>query len=102
MSKFVLAYEGGQMAATPEEIQASMALWGQWFSDLGEAVIDGGNPFGASTKVASDGGRAAATTGLGGYSIVDAADLEAAANLVKGCPVLAGGGSVDVYEALDM
>jgi len=101
MSKFVLAYAGGQMAATEAEIQASMAQWGQWFTDLGPAVLDGGNPFGASTKVTA-GGRADATTGVTGYSVIEAADLEAAAALAKGCPVLANGGSVDVYEALDM
>jgi hypothetical protein len=101
MSKFVLAYQGGSMAMTEEEIQASMAQWGQWFGDLGAAVLDGGNPFGASTKVTA-GGRADAASGITGYSIVDAADLEAAADLAKGCPVLAAGGTVDVYEALDM
>jgi hypothetical protein len=40
--------------------------------------------------------------GLGGYSIVTADDLAAAAEPAKGCPVLAAGGTVEVYEALDM
>lgn len=101
MSKFVLAYQGGSMATTEEAIKASMAEWGQWFADLGAAVVDGGNPFGAATKVTAD-GRADAASGITGYSILDASDLEAAAALAKGCPVLAHGGSVDVYEALEM
>ncbi len=102
MSKFVLVYEGDATEMTEAEIAASMAEWGRWFGDLGAAVIDAGNPFATSTKVTADGGRAAATTGLSGYSIVEARDLEAAADLAKGCPVLVGGGSVDVYEALDL
>jgi len=101
MGKFVLAYAGGEMAPTPEEQEKVMAQWMQWFGDIGEAVTDMGNPFGASTAVTGD-GRGDATSGLGGYSIVTADSLEAAAGLAKGCPVLTGGGRVDVYEALEM
>ena len=50
----------------------------------------------------SDGSSGAASAGLTGYSIVDAADLSAAATLAKGCPVLGAGGSVEVYEAMPM
>jgi hypothetical protein len=102
MAKFVLAYKGGSMAATEGEQAAAMAKWGAWFGDLGQAVTDMGNPFGASTAVQADGGRADTSAGLGGYSIVEADSLEGAAGLVKGCPVLDGGGSVEVYEALAM
>jgi hypothetical protein len=34
--------------------------------------------------------------------VVDAADLAAATDLAKGCPVLADGGSVEVYATIDM
>ena len=73
-----------------------------WFGTLGAAIVDGGNPFGASTAVASDGSTAAAAAGLSGYSIVSADDLSAAAALAKGCPILDAGGSVEVYEAMPM
>ena len=73
-----------------------------WFGTLGAAVIDGGNPFGESTAVASDGSITAATAGLGGYSVLSADSLAGAADLSKGCPILAAGGSVEVYEAHDM
>jgi hypothetical protein len=102
MGKYVLTYKGGAMAPTEAEIQASMAKWGQWFGDLGEAVADAGNPFGPSTAVGAGGTRREVTGGLGGYSILTAANLEAAADLAKGCPVLEGGGTVEIYEAMDM
>ncbi len=102
MGKFVLAYRGGAMAPTEAEQQASMAKWMAWFGDLGSAVTDMGNPFTASVAVTADGGRADTSAGLGGYSIVTASNLEAAADLAKGCPVLDGGGSVEVYEAQEM
>ena len=44
MAKFVLTYTGGGAPQTPEEGEAVMAAWMSWFSGLGAAVIDGGNP----------------------------------------------------------
>jgi hypothetical protein len=98
MGKFVLAYQGGAMAETEEAQQASMAAWGQWFGSLGNAVVDGGAPFGASAAVG--GGQAKA--GLTGYSILQADDLASAVKLAEGCPIVADGGSVEVYEAIDV
>jgi hypothetical protein len=104
MAKFVLAYTGGGgMAESPEAQQKAMEAWMNWFGSLGEAVADGGAPFGPSATVAadgstSDGGRSSLT----GYSIITASDLSDATSKAKGCPVLASGGSVEVYEALPM
>jgi len=101
MGKYVLAYKGAVEESSPEETEAWMATWVQWFGDLGEAVIDGGAPFGASTALGA-GGRADATAALTGFSILRADTLEAAAGLAKGCPVLTRGGTVEVYETIDM
>jgi hypothetical protein len=98
MGKYVLAYQGGSMAETPEAQEQVMAAWGAWFGSLGAAIVDGGAPFGESTAV----GGGAASSSLTGYSILEAADLKAAAKLAEGCPVLSSGGSVDVYEAIDV
>lgn len=100
MAKFVLAYRGGAMAETEAEQQAVMHAWMGWFGALGASIIDGGNPFGASTTVGGDG--SVATAGLTGYSILSADSLDDAAGLAKGCPILSSGGTVDVYEAHDM
>lgn len=102
MAKFVLAYTGGSMAETPEAQEAAMAAWGAWFGQLGAAVTDGGNPFGASNKVTSSSATGATASGLTGYSIVEADDLTAASKLVAGCPVLSSGGAVEVFEAIPM
>jgi len=102
MGKFVLVYKGGAAPTSEADGAKVMEAWMGWFGTLGGAVLDGGNPFGASTAVASDGSSTAATAGLGGYSILSADSLSAAATLAKGCPILAAGGSVEVYEAQDM
>src|SRR5690349_18411712 len=103
MAKFVLAYRGGAMAETPEAQEAAMQAWMNWFGELGDSVVDGGNPFGPS-MTRTGGGEPAegAPSELTGYSIVEAADLKDAADKAGGCPVLASGGSVDVYEAMPM
>ena len=98
MGKYVLVYQGGAMADTEEAQQAAMAKWGAWFGSLGSAVVDGGAPFGPSAAVGGGGAR----SGLTGYSILEAGDLDAAVKLAEGCPVTDSGGTVDVYETIDM
>jgi hypothetical protein len=104
MANYVFAYSGGNgMAADPAEREAQMAKWGQWMGGLGSALVDGGAPTGPSKTVApggtvSDGG----SRGLTGYSLVAAGSLDEAVEFAKGCPILENGGSVDVYEALQM
>jgi hypothetical protein len=103
MTNFVLAYRGGTgMAATPEAQEKSMAEWGAWFGSLGAALVDGGNPFATSWTVHPDGSSTVGDGALTGYSIIDAPDLAAAADLTKGCPLLADGGTVEVYQTIAM
>jgi hypothetical protein len=103
MGKYLLAYTGGSTPESEEQQQAVMAAWTSWFTELGPAIADGGNPFSVSATVASDGsvsdGGAAALTG---YSLVTAGSLGEAADMAKGCPVLRDGGSVEVYETFDV
>ena len=104
MAKFVLTYHGGSgMPETEAAQQEVMAAWGGWFEGLGASVVDGGNPFAASCTISSDGSTAdGGTKGLTGYSVIDASSMADATEKAKGCPVLASGGTVEVYEALDM
>ncbi|HET6448793.1 MAG TPA: hypothetical protein VFG31_06745 [Conexibacter sp.] len=102
MAKYVLAYTGGRMAETEEEQQASMAAWQSFLGGLGDALVDMGNPFGASATVTADGGNGSAPNRLSGYSIITAGSLEEATAKAKGAPVLDGGGAVEVYEALEI
>jgi hypothetical protein len=102
MAKFVYVYKGGGVPETEEAQQAAMAAWGAWIGEMGQSLVDVGNPFGASTAVGSGGSNGAATSALTGYSIVDAASLDEAAAKARGCPVLSSGGSVEVYETFDV
>lgn len=102
MAKFVYVYTGGQMAGTPAEQEQQMQAWGAWFGTLGDSVADMGNPFGSSATVSASGTSEGGASKAGGYSIVTADSIDAATAKTKGCPVLTGGGSVEVYEALEM
>lgn len=97
MEKYLLVYHGGSgMAATPEAQQAAMAEWTNWFSSLGAAVVDGGNPV-MKTQVVGPGSPA----GVSGYSVLQADSLEAAVKMAQGCPVLGAGGGIEVCETMN-
>ncbi|HEV7203248.1 MAG TPA: hypothetical protein VGN18_01490 [Jatrophihabitans sp.] len=102
MTKFVYAYTGGQVAETPEAREQSMQQWGAWFATLGSAVTDMGAPFGASATVKSGGGSGGGQSGLTGYTVLEFRTLDDAVARADGCPILATGGQVEVYEALEM
>lgn len=102
MAKFVYLYLGGAMRETPEEQEKAMQAWGTWLGSLGPAVVEIGNPFGASATVQNGGISGPATTGASGYTVVTADSLDAAADLAKGCPIHASGGRVEVFEAIEM
>ncbi len=102
MGKYLVVYKGGQMGETPEAMEATMAKWMEWFGSMGSAVTDFGNPLGMSTALDGDGGRGDASSGLSGYSILEAEDLDAAAEMAKRCPVLSNGGTLEIYEAMPM
>jgi hypothetical protein len=104
MPKYLFVYHGGSMSESKAEQDAALAAWGAWFGTLGDAVVDGGNPTGASTTVVSDGSAKAGggANPVSGYSLINATNLDAAASLAKGCPILAAGGSVEVAETIDM
>jgi hypothetical protein len=101
MANFVLAFKGGGMAATEEEQAAVMAAWGAWFGTLGAAVVEAGAPFSASATVANDKSVGNGGT-LTGYSVLSADSLDGAVSLAKSCPIFSSGGSVEVYEAMEM
>ena len=101
MANFVLLYNGGSMPETEAEQAAVMQAWGAWYGRLGNAVVDGGNPFTSTAKsIASDGTVSDGPVGTmaSGYTIIKADSLSAAVEMAKGCPILQGGGKITVYE----
>jgi len=115
MAQFLYLYRNTPVArneamGTPETAQRSMQLWLKWMADL-EArghLKDRGQPLETGGKVVrghnavNDGPYAEAKDVVGGYSIVEARDINEAVDLSHGCPILLGGGSVEVRPVMKM
>lgn len=101
MARFLVTYHGGGMPEDDHARQQAMAAFGQWVASVGAALVDPGAPLGA-TKTVSGGGvvDGPADGRIGGYSILDAADVDAAVELVRSHPFVARGGSLQVSETV--
>lgn len=104
MPKFMFIYHGGSAPESPEEGEKVMAAWDAWMSGMGDALLDGGNPAGASmTLTASGVTEGGGSNPVSGYTLVQAASMQDAIELGRGCPILNDAqGSIEIAEALDM
>lgn len=99
MTKYLLVYHGGRSPQSKEEGERVMKEWMDWMGSLGPALAEVGNPTAVGRLLHPDGtvtdvGSEPAT----GYSILEAANTDAALALARGCPHLKAGGSVEVAE----
>jgi hypothetical protein len=107
MAKFLFIYRGASEARRtmrPEEMQQSMQKWGEWIAqglqkgwmlDAGDALTEEGRVVNAK-RVVTDGPFVESKEIVGGFSIVEAANIDDAAELAKGCPALLTDGRVEV------
>jgi len=109
MKDFLFVYRGGRPGSA-EEMQKQMQRWMSWLKELGEKghLRDKGEPLDATGKVlrAADApitdGPYAEKDLVGGFSLVRAKDLQAAAELARGCPIFLSGGLVEVRPVMQM
>jgi len=107
MANFLFVYRSGKEGharLTPDEMQQQMQKWGAWIQEglqkgwmlnPGDALTQEGRMVNAK-KVVTDGPFVESKEIVGGYSLVQADSLDAAAQLAKGCPGLLIGGTVEV------
>jgi hypothetical protein len=101
MANYLLLYHGGGMPETDEAKSKVMAAWGEWMQQVGENLVDAGNPC-SNVQTVSQGGVAPFLGDrVTGYSIVKADSMEAAVKCAQMVPLIADGGSVDVYETFN-
>ena len=70
----------------------ALAAWRSFFEGIGDDLLDMGNPVFESAAV----GHCGPDTTLGGYSLVQADNLEDAVALAGACPGMTEGGGVEV------
>jgi hypothetical protein len=105
MSEFAFLFHGSNQAAPADVQRAGLQKWTAWMKDLGERglITNPGQPLEPSGKMVSgvakavtDGPFAEAKDVISGFIVIEAADAAEAAEIAKGCPILDGGGSVEV------
>ncbi len=92
------------MPANEAERQSITGDWMAWYSKLGKAIVDQGNPFTPMAKNISTDGRISdgpIGTLATGYSIIKANSLDEAVRIAQGCPALKGGSRISVYEIMN-
>lgn len=112
MAKFMYVFRGGGYATgelSPTELQKHLAKWNAWSEGLRAAGKLGiaqalshpatGKTVRGREKVVTDGPYAESKDLVSGVLVVDAASLEEAAELARGCPILDFDGSVEVRTA---
>ena len=94
VKKFVLVHHG-HLPATP----SVRAAWDEWMQRRSASIADLGNSFGPGRLVTNDRTfeLTLSTNPASGYMIVWAPHLDAAEQLLEGCPIA---DSVSLYEAL--
>jgi hypothetical protein len=103
MTKYLLLYGGGSMPETEAEQAQVMKAWESWFTELGSAVVDPGNPFNSDSKTISSGPTVTdAKATASGYSVIQADSLDQATKFAETCPVLLGGAQVMVFETFEV
>ena len=104
MTKYILAYHGGGMPATPAEGAKMMEDWNNWYGAIADKLADGGSAFGKSMTVNSNGSvsQGGGANPLSGYTVVNADSYDAACVIAKGSPILGAGGTIEVCEFMDM
>lgn len=104
MPDFMLAYHGGKVPDTPEEGAKAMAAWESWYKDIGDAVVNPGNPVGLSKTVSASGVvDNGGSNPLSGFTIIRAADIDAACKIAAACPMVAdGSGTAEVAPIVEI
>ena len=93
--RFLLLYRGP--ATQPTD---SHAAWPDWFNAIGDPLVHGGSPMANGVSVHGDGTAEESAASLNGFSIVEAADIDAVRTLLADHPLFTAGEehTIEVFE----
>jgi hypothetical protein len=89
---------------SPEEMQAFLGMWGEWFQKFGSWIVDSGDGLKPSGKVLKAGGTVTdgpyveAKEVIGGFTVVQADDYDGALTMARECPIAKIGGAIEIRE----
>jgi hypothetical protein len=95
MKRFLMLYSGPPTPPNP-----SHEGWPEWFSKIGEALVDRGSPMTNGVVLHADGSTGDETVGLRGYGVIQAEDRDAALELLRDHPLFAVGPeyAIELFE----
>jgi hypothetical protein len=108
MKEFALIFrvsDNGATQVTPAQMQDRMTSWANWMGGIAarNQLVNGGNRLGVkgsktvqADKSVTDGPYAEVKEFINGYIIIKANTAEEAVEIAKDCPILYGGGKVEV------
>lgn len=109
MTAFVYLFRNSFAGNSPAGMQQQMQKWVAWMQELGAKghLKDPGQPLNRAGKVVrgsakdvTDGPFAEAKDIVGGFMVIEARDIDHAAEIARGCPVFETGGSVEIRPVL--
>ena len=98
MANCVLLSHGRAMPESPEAGAKFMQAWMDWYEQLGDKLVDRGNPPMIEKQIAPDGSVSDDSGSINGYLIISAETLDEAVAIARGCPVIQGGSTLQVVE----
>ncbi len=103
MKNYVYIYDNGGVVGD-KPMPEILKDWETWFGQLGDKLVDGGNPFNDGAQAVTNDGVMDVERPASGYSIVKSNSLDEAVKMAKGCPMLVHSPKavVMVYETLPM
>jgi hypothetical protein len=104
MPTYLITYHGGPgMPTDPEAARQMLAAFQAWVAETGDAMRDPGAPLASAKTVSAESdadGQGKAE--ISGYTVIEAATLDEAVELVRGHPFLTRGGSLQVSESISV
>ncbi len=101
MKKYLITYHnGGPMPSDPKAMEQMKMAFGKWLQEAGSAIVDPGAPVMNVKQVAS--GKPSSPVEVGGYSIIQADNEEAAVKILKSHPFVARGGTLQVNQVMSV
>ena len=111
MSQFVYLYRGAERGGSPDKMQQMMHKWMTWMKqltdqghikDIGQPLEHTGKLVKGKQKTVTDGPFAETKDIVGGFTLIEARDLDQAVELSKGCPIFEVDGAVEVRPVMKL
>jgi len=102
MARFLVTYHAGDMPHDPESMAKARDAFMEWAARTGSALVDPGAPVKSAMTVSGAGTADGFADGpFTGWSVIEAADTDAAAAVLGDHPFIGRGGVLQLSEPVE-